>query len=158
MGYKCQVKDEKAGANDYRIMEVVLVKKGSSTAKIPETRVVAVDNQWETLHYVQDHMDDFIRNILRIKKIEEQDQRIAAESEQLFERNLEPLFSIVTKSASENVMEKLSLAMRKALLLMAMDKFNCNKDNICEALGLSQDKLEGELRDCGLVSYPVKGV
>ena len=152
MGYKYQVAGEKAGTGDYRMLEVVLVKQGSSGMGQPETRVVAVDNQWDTLRFVQEHMDDFIGNLVQVRKMDEKLKKIVEENSRLFEKNLGPLFATIANKSKQNVMVKLSSSLKKALLMMALDRYHCDKETICQALGISRDKLERELRSCGIVT------
>ena len=150
MGYRYRMPSEKTGEGDYRIMEVVLMKKGSLGTNRPETRLVAVDNQWDTLRFVQENMDNFISNIVQVRKMEEKAKKNVEESARLFEKNLEPLFTKISTTSKQNVLEKLSSSLKKALLLMAMDRYHSDKETICQALGISRDKLERELKSFGL--------
>jgi DNA-binding NtrC family response regulator len=151
MGYRYQVSEEKAGAYDFRLMEVLLVKKGRSSVDEEESRVVAVDNHWETLRYVQENMDDFIGNIVQVRQMDQKTKKRVEDNASMFERNLEPFFSMVSKTSGQNVMETLSSSLKKALLLMAMDRYHCDKETVCQALGISREKLEREMRHCGLL-------
>lgn len=74
------------------------------------------------------------------------------ESAQLFERSLEPFFTLISATSKEHVMDKLSVSLRKALLLMAMERYDCNRERMCRALGLTKAKLEKELKLCGLLT------
>lgn len=151
MGYRYFIPSEKAGDADYRMMEVVLMKRGNHGAEQAETRIVAVDNQWDTLRYVQENMDNFIGNIVQVRKIEVNSKKNVEESSRLFEKKLEPLFTKISTDSKANVLEKLSSSLKKALILMAMDRYHSDKETICQALGISRDKLERELKICGLV-------
>jgi DNA-binding NtrC family response regulator len=72
------------------------------------------------------------------------------ESAKLFTKNLQPLFSLFSETSTEHVLDKLSVSLRKALLLMAMERYRCDTDSICRALGISESMLEQELQRCGL--------
>lgn len=142
---------EKAGDSDFRLLEVVMVKKnmenfGEGAARM----IITVDNHWETLRFVQENMDDFIKNIIRMRKMEASNRKKVEENARLFERNLEPLFTLISQTAQSNILDKLSNSLKKALILMAMDRYASNKDSICKALGISRDKLEKEMTLCGL--------
>lgn len=150
MGYRYMMPDEKAGECSYRVMEVVMMRKGKTGADKAASQMMTVDNHWDTLRYVQDNMDDFIANIVKVKRMDASGRRKIDENARLFERNLEPLFSLISATSKTNVMDKLSNSLKKALFLMALDRYHCDKDTICRALGISRDKLDKEMRACGL--------
>ncbi|HBG08109.1 MAG: hypothetical protein A2075_22260 [Geobacteraceae bacterium GWC2_58_44] len=150
MGYRCTDATKKVGTYSFRAIEVVLVKQDPSAAEDDAAVVLTVDNDWETLRFVKDNMDAVAANLMRVKHMNAQRRMHVEESAQLFERNLEPLFALISATAQEHVMDKLSVSLRKALLLMAMDRYSCDSDRICRALGISRGKLEKELKRCGL--------
>ena len=77
-----------------------------------------------------------------VKKIEE--------SAELFQNNLQPLFSMISETSKTHILDKLSNSLKKALILMAIDRYKSDRDSICKALGISQEKLEKEMMVCGL--------
>lgn len=151
MGYKYEMPNEKADSFTYRMMEVVMVENKAGGREDSTSRVMIVDNHWETLRFVQENMNDFVSNIVKVKKMTANTAKKVEENAKLFERNLQPLFSIISETTKSNVLDKLSNSLKKALILMAMDRYNCDKESICKALGLSRDKLEKEMTLCGLV-------
>jgi DNA-binding protein Fis len=140
---------KKAGAYQYRAIEVVLVKRGSAAGDGAAV-ALTVGNDWETLKFIKDNMDTVAANLVRVKQMNADCRKHVDESAQLFERNLEPLFTLISATSSEHVMDKLSVSLKKALLLMAMDRYSCDSDSMCRALGISKGKLEKELKRCGL--------
>jgi hypothetical protein len=150
MGYRYVMPNEKADACSYRIMEVVMVKRGRTGTDKGRSQVLTVDNHWDTLRYVQDNLDEFIANIIRVKKMNAAGRRKIEENAELFERNLEPLFSLISATGNDHLMGKLSSSLKKALFLMALDRYHCDKDTICRVLGITRDKLDREMRGCGL--------
>lgn len=150
MGYRYSNPSEKAGECDYRIMEVVMVKKGSIVQGKAASQVLTVDNQWDTLRFVQENMDEVIGNMVKVKRMEAKSRMKIDDNAKLFQKNLEPLFSLISATCKENVMDKLSNSLKKALLLMALERYHCDREVICRALGITRDKLDKEMRACGL--------
>jgi DNA-binding protein Fis len=112
--------------------------------------VLTLGSDWETLSFVKDNMDGIAANLVRVKQMNAERRMHVEESAELFERNLEPLFTLISATAKDHVMDKLSVSLRKALLLMAMERYSCDRESICRALGISKGKLEKELKLCGL--------
>ncbi|GAB7027010.1 hypothetical protein [Geotalea toluenoxydans] len=150
MGYRCVAPEEKAGEGTFRIMEVVMVKKGPVGVGMTSSQILTVDNHWDTLRYVQENMDEIIATMVKVIRMETNSRRKIDENARLFEKNLEPLFSLISATSKENLMDKLSSSLKKALLLMALDRYQCDRDTICRALGITKDKLDKEMKACGL--------
>lgn len=151
MGYRCHDPEERAGQYDYRTMELVMIKK-QHDGEHPSHNALTIDNQMETLHFVQEHMNEFVTNCIRVKKMELNLSKKVEDSARLFEQRLEPLFSVISATETKHVLDKLSSSLKKALLIMAMEKYHCNKDSVCRALGLTRERLEREIVQCGLIS------
>lgn len=149
MGYRCRMHEDKAGECDFRLIEMVMTKK-SAMQSMPVKIVITIDNHAETLRYVQTNMTDFVTNCVRVEAMEANARKKVEESARLFEQHLEPFFTVVAATTQKNVLDKLSSALKKALILMAMEKYHCNKESICKALGLTREKLESEIALCGL--------
>ena len=151
MAYRDRTTAEKSGAFDYSIMEVRLRKKGAAAGTKDDLRLMTVDNHWETLRFVQDNMEQCVGNIVRLKRLQENESRGIQDSAALFERNLEPLVSSRAAANGQGVMDKLSVSLKKALLLMVMDRYKTDRDKACRVLGISREKLETELKNCGVL-------
>lgn len=149
MGYKCTDAARKVGAYQYRVVQVQLGEKGIA-AQDAAPVFLTVDNDWETLKFIKENMDAIVTNLVRVKQMDAESRMHVEESAQLFEKNLEPLFTLISATSQEHVMDKLSGSLKKALLLMAMDRYSCDSDKICRALGITRGKLEKELKRCGL--------
>lgn len=149
MGYKCTDAARKVGAYQYRVVQVQLGEKGIA-AQDAAPVFLTVDNDWETLRFIKENMDAIVANLVRVKQMDAESRMHVEESAQLFEKNLEPLFTLISATSQEHVMDKLSGSLKKALLLMAMDRYSCDSDKICRALGITRGKLEKELKRCGL--------
>jgi len=150
MAYRDRTTSEKSGGFDYTIMEVRLRKKGAPAGTKEDLRLMTVDNHWETLRFVQDNMDECVGNIVRLKRMQSLDAKGVNENAKMFQKNLEPLMSTLTAANGQGVMDKLSSSLKKALLIMVMERYHSDRDTACRVLGISREKLESELRICGV--------
>jgi DNA-binding NtrC family response regulator len=150
MGYSSKTQSHFEGDCAYRVMEVVMMKNGKLNGKSTSNHLLFVDNSQETLKFVQESMDDIISNIIKVKKMRKNIKKID-ENAKLFEQNLDPLFSVMAESTQGSILDKLSLSLKKALILMAMDRYKSDKKSVCKALGITHEKLEGEMELCGLM-------
>lgn len=155
MGYKAIDTARKAGVASYRVIQVTL-REQSFYAGDDRPVPLTVANDPETLSLVKENMDAIVGNLVRVKQMKARNMKQVEESAKLFERNLEPLFTLISATSQEHVMDKLSVSLKKALLLMAMDRYSCDSDRICRALGMTRGKLEKELKRCGLSQQPSK--
>lgn len=155
MAYRCRETEQRMGSHRYRAVEVVLVQQGRRPA---DDRVAAltVANDWETLCFVREHMDEITANMAGVMRMKAENSQHIEETAKLFEANLEPFFTLISAVATDHVLDKLSVSLRKALLLMAMDRYSCDNDSICRALGITRVKLEKELKRCGLLQKEQK--
>ncbi|GFO57080.1 hypothetical protein GMSM_40870 [Geomonas sp. Red276] len=144
------ISTEKSGGYDYRIMEVRLRKKGAPPDAKEDLRLLMVDSHWETLRFVQDNMEEVVGNIVKLKRTEPVTTKGINESAALFQSKLEPLITTLAASRGEGVMDKLSLSLKKALLLMVMERYHSDREQACKVLGISREKLEKELVLCGV--------
>lgn len=156
MGHRCKDATQRAGSYHYRAIEVVLVKSSSGAAKHDPANVLTVENDWDTLSFVKDNMADITANMVRVKSMNSENNAHVQESAELFQKNLEPLFTLISATATDHVLDKLSVSLRKALLLMAMDRYSCDSEGMCRALGITRGKLEKELKRCGLLRLEQK--
>jgi DNA-binding NtrC family response regulator len=87
---------------------------------------------------------------MKAKQMKAEERVQVDETARLFESSLAPLFGVISANSERHVMDKLSLSLRKALLLMAMQRYSSDPAAVCRALGISAEKLNKELRRCGL--------
>jgi DNA-binding protein Fis len=149
MGYRCFSSIENAGDCEFRLMEVVMVKKSRAGENVT-TQVIIIDNNQDTLRHVQENWNEFIDNVIRVKKMEDRDRKKIADSADIFGKGLQPFFSRISESSKNNLLANLSKSMKKALILMALERYEGNKEIICKVLGINRDKLENEMSLCGL--------
>jgi DNA-binding NtrC family response regulator len=149
MGYRCFSSIENAGECDFRLMEVVMVKKCQAGETVT-SQVIIIDNSQDTLRHVQENWNDFIDNVIRVKKMEDRDRKKISDSSDIFGKGLKPFFSRISEASKKNLLANLSKSMKKALILMAMERYEGNKEVICKVLGINRDKLENEMNLCGL--------
>jgi len=150
MGYRDRSKEERSGSFAYCIMEVRLRKKGAPAEAKDDVRLMTVDSHWDTLRFVQDNMDLCVGNVIRLKRVASSAEQGVNESAELFQKNLEPLVSSLAAAKDQGVMDKLSASLKKALLLMVMERYKSDREKACQVLGISREKLERELMICGV--------
>lgn len=150
MGYRDRSTNEKSGTSDYCVVEVRLRKKGSAPGTNEDLRLLTVDSHWDTLRYVQDNMEQFVGNLVKLKRMEARTAHSVNENAAMFEKKLEPLMSSLAASNKEGVMDKMSASLKKALLIMVMERYKSDRETACRVLGISREKLESELRLCGV--------
>ncbi|MBJ6799998.1 hypothetical protein [Geomonas propionica] len=149
MAYRDRSTNERSGSYAYTIMEVRLRKKGAPEGTKDDLRFMTVDSHWDTLRFVQDNMDHCVGNVVRLKR-NEPTGRTIDESAKLFQKNLEPLVSTLAATQGQGVMDKLSASLKKALLLLVMERYQSDREKACRVLGISREKLENELKLCGV--------
>jgi DNA-binding protein Fis len=150
MANRDRTTSEKSGAFDYSIMEVRLKRKGAAPGTKEDLRLMTVDNHWDTLRWVQDNMEECVGNIVRLKRMQEREAKGVMETAELFQKNLEPLVASLAAANGQGVMDKLSSSLKKALLLMVMERYQRDREKACRVLGISREKLETELKLCGV--------
>ena len=150
MGYRDRSTNERSGSNPYCIMEVRLRKKGAPAGTKDDLRIMTVDSHWDTLRFVQDNMDECVGNVVKLKRMEPSTVDGVNESAALFQKNLEPLVATLAASQGQGVMDKLSVSLKKALLLMVMERYQSDRETACRVLGITREKLERELQLCGV--------
>jgi len=149
MGYRCYSSIENADDCEFRLMEVVILKKSRAGENVT-SQVMIIDNNQGTLRHVQEHWNDFIDNVIKVKKMEDRDKRKIADSADIFGKGLKPFFPRISESPNKKLLANLSKSMKKALILMAMERYEGNKEIICKVLGINRDKLDNEMSLCGL--------
>lgn len=156
MGQRCMEETAK-GFNEYRAIRFgLMIDPAERTAPEQVSVVLTVHNDWETLGFVKENLSAIASNLLQVKQMEVEWRKEMDESEELFCKNLDPFFTLLSATAREHVMDKLSVSLKKALLLMAMERYSCDRDRICRILGISRSKLEKELQRCGICPAPRK--
>ena len=148
MGYRCIDVTGKAASSELAGTEVL--KRETAAKEDAEAVVLMVGNDEETLSLVNEDMDGIAARLPGGKQMDPESMLQVEENAQLFEQNLKPLFTLISATSKEHVMDKLSVSLKKALLMMAMERYSCDREGICRALGISQAKLESELNRCGL--------
>lgn len=150
MAYRYQNNKDKLYAADPRFMEMVIMQS-EKTSKRSNVQVVMLDGDRDTVTFAQEEMDEIVANVIRVKKMEAKINKKVDETAQLFERNLEPWFSLLSQTVQGgHLLDKLSSSLKKALILMAMEKYHCNRESVARVLGLSREKLEKEMASCGI--------
>ncbi|MCX6985368.1 MAG: hypothetical protein NT118_11565 [Lentisphaerae bacterium] len=149
MGYRSAMPKENANEYKFRMMEIIMVKK-SPARETASSQVIIIDIDPETMQHVQENWYDIINNLIKVKKMEANNRQKMTECSELFGERLQPLFSRITASTNKNLLEYLSRSLKKALILIAMDRYDGDKDVICKVLGINREKLDKEMNLCRL--------
>lgn len=131
------------------IMELIGTKGGEASGE-GRAELLLVDGSHETLILVQECLAEIVGNALRARRLAERREREQTAGAELFTRNLAPLLQKAPESAAGGILGSLSLPLKKALLKLAMDCFDNDRESASRALGISRDRLEQEMRACGL--------
>ena len=143
MAYRDRTTGKKSSAFDYYIMEVRLNENVLAAGARDESRFITVDNHWETMCYVQDNMNEFVANIVRLNVMKAHDKH-RDNSATLSQR---AVGSLVSTPAG---MDKLSASLKKTLLIMVMERYQNDLDEACRVLDITREKLETELYLSGI--------
>lgn len=150
MAYRYRDSFEQKQAADPRFMEMVILQQGKKGSR-SKVQVVMLDGDRDTISLAQEEMDTIIANVIKVKKMETIAAKKVDETARLFERNLEPWFSLISQTVQGgHLLDKLSNSLKKALILMAMERYHCNRQSVAKVLGLSPEKLEKEMTLCGI--------
>ncbi len=151
MGYREMTAVVKAGQYAYRAVEVTPVKQDGNGASRPVSPMfILVDGEVETLRFVQENLVDIVNNVLRTKKMKPSSRNVD-ESARIFEKNLQDLFYLVAEKRGNGLLDEMSNSLKKALIILAIERYRNDRERICKVFGISRDKLEREMVVCGLL-------
>jgi len=71
--------------------------------------------------------------------------------------SIEALFELIAMSSKKNVLPRLSASVKKAILALALNRYNANKEMICAVLGLSRSQFDDEILSADLAQLASKG-
>ena len=150
MAYRYRDIYEQKHAVEPRFMEMMITQNEKAGCR-SSIQVMMLDGDRDTVSFAQEEMNAIVANVIRVKKMETKTAKKIDENARLFERTLEPWFSLVAQTAQGgHLLDKLSNSLKKALILMAMERYHCNRDSVARVLGLSPEKLEKEMALCGI--------
>jgi hypothetical protein len=140
-----------ANSGEYLALEMVGKMAAEGSGLVPFSQVLVVAGDKETLHFLELHMDQVVRNVAQAKKIAWSSGDRVDEGPQYFEKKIETMLEILPDKWSRGRFEALAISMKKALLLISLDRFHGNWEMICRVLGISRGELDREMRSCGIV-------
>ena len=151
MGYRDVTAATTLGPYPYRAIEVAPVMKDKDHNRGPVPSLfILVDGETETLRFVQENLFDIVNNVLRVRKMKPT-RRSVDENARIFERNLKSLFTLAAGERGTNLLDEMTYSLKKALIILAMERYRNDRDRICRILGISRDTLEQEMLTCGLI-------
>lgn len=132
-------------------LEVVIAGRSGSDAGKRFRKVVTYDSDEDSVTLVREEMDRVLANVLKVTVMERRSVRAVEETSSLFERMLEPWFSRVSEGESDKkLLHTMSRSLKKALILLAMDRFHADEVSVAHALGLTLKQLDREMARCGI--------
>jgi hypothetical protein len=152
MGYRYLDTHERHGVAGFCTIEVVALRKSDRGECRISTQTLLVDNHGETLRFVREHMGQMAARVVQVKRLDALERARVDESARLFEQNLAPLFSLIA-TRSERMLGALSASLKKALILMAMDRYGNDPESVCLVLGISRERLDSELSACEIARH-----
>jgi hypothetical protein len=140
---------------EFLALELVGRVVSGDVKKISFTQSIIVASDEETLSYLQNHMDSVITNVVRVKKMEQIHHEKTGHYH--YERKIESLLSSMPVAPDRRLMGDLSASLKKALLLISLDRFHGNRELVCKMLGISRRELDKEMQLCGITSFEQSG-
>jgi DNA-binding NtrC family response regulator len=133
-------------------LEMVISKRNMACRGGASRKVVMFDGDEDTVRLVQEEMDAVIANVVRVTAMEQNALRKIEETSKLFEKTLDPWFSLVAQTGSNGkLLATMSNSLKKALILLAMERFRCDEESVAKVLGISVERLGREMERCGIV-------
>jgi hypothetical protein len=143
--------DEESGGS-YRLLEVMMMRTGLDAVEVKERRTLVVEASDETVSFVEKNMNEIVGNLVRMRKLEEEDLRQIEESARLFQDNLAPLFTMLAGGSDNQPLLHLSRSLKKGLLLSALRRFDNNLAAVAAMFGLTEEELAAELEQAELTA------
>lgn len=136
----------------YGYLEMVISKRAETGKERTARRVVMFDGERDTVALVQEEMNRVISNVVKVAAMERKAIRKIEETSKLFEKTLDPWFSLVAQTGSNGkLLATMSTSLKKALILLAMERFGCDQESVANVLGISVERLGREMVRCGIV-------
>lgn len=134
-------------------LELVISRRGAIPTQGTTRRVVMFERDEDTLSFVQEEMDAIISNVMKVTVMERTTKRRIEETSRLFETTLDPWFSLLAQTGGNGkLLNTMATSLKKALILLAMERFHCDEVSVAQALGISVQRLEREMIRCGILS------
>lgn len=121
---------------------------------VPLRQVLLLHNDKETLEFVERNMPRFVHSLIMLKEMA---VRPEPELSTYLPSELEPILESIALNPNRNILQELTASLKKAILSLAMTRFNGDKEMICNVLGLSKSQFDEELRMAGLSLLAIKG-
>jgi hypothetical protein len=151
MGYREMTISMKLSQYPFRAIEVAPARRERDHYDGPASSMfILVDGDSDTLQFVQENLFEIVNNVLRVRKMKPSIRNID-ENARIFERNLQSLFAMVVQERGSSLLDEMSHSLKKALIILAIERYRNDRERICKVFGISRDKLEQEMITCGLL-------
>ena len=129
--------EDKIWQAGHRMVELAVVNRGER--QNVSNLALYVDGDPDTLQFVRENLQEVVRNVTLAGLLAVH----RPESSGTPPRQRD--------QASPGLLDRLSPPLKKAFLLMALDRYRHNPQALCAALGISGERLKKEMITCGLL-------
>jgi len=131
----------------FRAVEVTGSLKIDSKRTVPLRQVLLLLNDEETLQFVEHNMARFVHSTIMMKEMAVLPEQIQST---YLPSKIESFLESIALNPNKNNLHQLTASLKKAILSLAMIRFNGDKEMICNVLGFSGSQFEEEMRLAGL--------
>lgn len=131
----------------YRAVEITGSLKIERKRTVSVRQVLLLHNDKETLEFVEQNMAKLFHNLILSKKMAVLPEPLLST---YLPSEIEPLLESIALNPNKNILQQLTASLKKAILSLAMIRFNGDRELICNVLGLSGSQFEEELGLAGL--------
>jgi len=148
MGQICNTLIHRESAECFRAVEITgsLLIVLNRTAHFNQILLLHDDN--DTLAFAERNLASLVNNAIMIKKMDFQ-PKTAATAAEILTDGIVPLLESIVMLPEKNMLHCLTASLKKAILSIALSRYNSNKEMICNVLGLSGSQLDDELQSSG---------
>ena len=138
----------------FRAVEVAGSLTDDCKRTVPFRQVLLLHDDKETLEFVEHNMSRFVHSLILSKELDVLPEPVLST---YLPSEIEPLLESIALNPHRNILHQLTASLKKAILTLAMIRFNGDTEMICTVLGLSGSQFEEEVRMAGLSLKASKG-
>lgn len=150
MGYD-SIYDNHDRSEGFRVLQLAGRFHLDSSGVQSFNQILLLNNDRDTLLFVEQHLNRVITNAVMVKKHELAHNGSDRNEVTEFYRSFEPLINAIITRPEKDLLMRMTASLKKAILSIAIDRCNADRRTICNALGLSDGQLDEELQLCGLM-------
>jgi len=137
----------------FRAIEITGSLKIDRKRTVPLRQVLLLQNDKETLEFVEHNIARFVHSAIMMKEMAVLPEQVLSTC---LPSEIESFLESTVLNPHKNILHQLTASLKKAILSLAMIRFNGDKEVICNVLGLSGSQFEEEMRMAGLCQGSIK--